>query len=132
MYLPGDVEAIDGFCFSDIRELIDIKVSQKNVNFSIFENKYLVKKSTPESKIFDVIVFARRDIDSVVIPSHIKIIDNYAFDNCSKLSNISFEQNSSLEKIKVRGFSNFAGPELIVFPFSLKEIDRCSLYAIQI
>lgn len=54
-------------------------------NVIYYENKFLLAKSDTNSDAFDVLVFARRDIDDVVVPSFIKTIVSSAFGDCIKL-----------------------------------------------
>lgn len=125
--LPTMIENIADNCFSEVRDLVNIEISSDNLFYSLFDNKYLVKKSNQESEKFDVIIFARRDIESACIPSFIRVINNYAFQNCTRLISLTFEQNSSLESIGENAFFNSLGPEEIVFPPSLKLVSVYSL-----
>lgn len=52
------------------------------------------------------LVFACRDIESVVIPSFIKVIDPFAFESCSLLKKVDFENNSNLKAIQKFAFSH--------------------------
>lgn len=54
-------------------------------NVIYYENKFLLAKFDTNSDAFDVLVFARRDIDDVVVPSFIKTIASSAFGDFIKL-----------------------------------------------
>ncbi|KAK8835627.1 hypothetical protein M9Y10_042340 [Tritrichomonas musculus] len=74
--LPASLEMIGDSCFSFASELTEIKVSPKNKVFKVFDEKCLLMMSQPGSGVFDVLFFGMRDIESVRIPSYIKIINN--------------------------------------------------------
>lgn len=131
LVLPASINNIGDRCFSNVPNLINLEISPENTSFLLFENKYLLKKSNNDSDIFDVLIFARRDIDEANIPSNIKIISFSAFEYCKNLKNITFESNSSLEIIKPSSFSHIPGPEKIIFPPSLKEINYNSFIFIE-
>lgn len=49
-----------------------------------------------KSDIFNVIRFARKDIEKVIIPSFVTKISLNVFNKCKKLSSIEFEDHSEL------------------------------------
>ncbi|KAK8837408.1 hypothetical protein M9Y10_036842 [Tritrichomonas musculus] len=120
--LPASLEMIGDSCFNAVSELTEIKVSPKNKVFKVFDEKCLLMMSQPGSGVFDVLIFGMRDIESVRIPSYIKIINNDAFDNCEKLKSITFESGSLLEKIGGYGFRSIRGQEKMIIPPFVKEI----------
>ena len=91
-----------------------------------FDDKMLIGKKDDKSDICDVLVFVRRDIEEVVIPSFIDVIGPYAFSNskleeivippkvtricecafysCKNLKKVTISQNSSLETIEKNAF----------------------------
>lgn len=74
LILPASVESIDNGSFQYVEKLTEIEISPENKHFKIIDNKYLLKKSRPENPQFDVLVFARRDIEDALIPTNIKEI----------------------------------------------------------
>ncbi|KAK8887509.1 hypothetical protein M9Y10_038557 [Tritrichomonas musculus] len=112
--LPENVEYIDDDCFEDTPNLCKIDVSTENKFFKLIDSNYITKESEKGSGIFDTILIARRDIESIVIHSHIKHISDNAFNKCKNLKNIVFEPNLS------------EGIEKIVFPPSLESIGASS------
>lgn len=54
--------------------------------------------------------------------SHIKTINNDAFDNCKRLEKVTFESSSSLETLKRASFIIVPAVEELVLPPSLKEV----------
>ena len=106
----------------DVDNLQTIKIIPKEKQkYSFYNNSYLLKKSDIKSDVFDLLVFARRDIRNAIIPSFIRVIMPYAFDKCSKLKTVSFEANSNLETISFRAFCS-SSLVRISFPSSLTVI----------
>lgn len=131
--LPASVEKIADFAFCVTPNLNRVEVSADNKFFKLIDDKYIVRESIVGSGIFDVIIFARRDIESIIIPSHIKTINNHAFDNCKRLEKITFESNSSLETLKRSSFIIVPAVEEVVLPPSLKEVgDYSFLHAMNV
>ena len=124
--LPASLEMIGDSCFSFASELTEIKVSPKNKVFKVFDEKCLLMMSQPGSGVFDVLIFGMRDIESVRIPSYIKIISDFAFYKCEKLKSITFESGSLLEKIAGYGFRSIRGQEKMIIPPFVKEIGQYS------
>lgn len=63
------------------------------------------------------------NIKNIVIPKSVKVIDEYAFNDCSSLETIVFEENSELETINHRAFASLTSLEEIVLPDSLITIE---------
>lgn len=61
------------------------------------------------------------DLQSVFIPNSITKIGDYAFDSCTSLSNVIFEQNSQLDTIGMYGFCSIAITQITI-PASVTEI----------
>lgn len=125
--LPASVEVITDNGLANAPNLNEVEVSADNMFLKLIEGKYIVKENNVGSGVFDVIIFGRRDMESITIPHHIKVINNYAFANCRRLETITFEPNSSLESIKNRSFMSTAGMEELVLPPSLREVGEYSL-----
>ena len=70
---------------------------------------------------FDILVFCSRNAESATIPSSIKVIKSYAFEDCLKLKTIEFQPNSKLEIIEKCAFSNTTIENLFL-PSSVKKI----------
>ena len=49
-----------------------------------YDNNFILGKSNQKSEIFDILVFARRDIVNAIIPSFIKQIGPYSFTYCTR------------------------------------------------
>lgn len=124
--IPSSVELEDGWC-NDTSNLkfIEIFINKNKLNYIYFDDKFILGKSDKKNDKFDIIVFARRDIKTVVIPSFIKEIGQYAFNNCSQLSIVEFKEYSKLELIDSFSFSN-TSIENIRIPSSVKRIGNSS------
>ena len=96
-FLTSDIETItissnfngfeDGWCNGLYTKKFNIIQSDEDL-ISFYDDKYLIGKSDPKNDIFDVLLFARIDIEEVNIPSFIRIIAPYAFGECYKLKHI--------------------------------------------
>ena len=124
--IPSSVsEFINGWCSlsSRICELNVIPTEKQNI--ICYNKDYILLKSDPKSSIYDVLVFARRNIENAIIPSFIKRIALYAFCNCYLLENVIFTKNSELISIDESAFDN-SSLGCITFPSHLKYIKRDS------
>lgn len=102
------VEFKKGWC-SLLSFLKDIKIIECKVkNVSLFDNKFIQLKSDMKSDRFDTLIFARRNLKYCRIPPFIKIIHDYAFNNCLQLEFIQFDDGSQLNSIGIHAFSNSA------------------------
>ena len=88
----------EGWCHLT-KNLTNISISSKNKNFKYIYEKMIVGKLDKKSDIFDVLVFARRDVDKIEIPFFIKKIESYSFSGCTKLKEIEFSKDSELSTI---------------------------------
>ena len=58
-----------------------------------------------KSNIYEFLVFARRDIETIDIISFVNILGPYSFENC-KLEDITFPNNSELERIEKKSLKS--------------------------
>ncbi|KAK8836917.1 hypothetical protein M9Y10_037443 [Tritrichomonas musculus] len=114
------VELKENWCVES-SNLMEIKISPKNKNFVFYEDKYLLGKSDLKSDVFDILYFARRDIEEAIIPSFIRIISPCAFNCCRDLQKVEFSDDSQLQIIKQNAFSD-TSLESIYIPQSVIEI----------
>lgn len=104
--IPASVESIVGGWCSYTMNLNKLKISPGNRNFLYIDNKLLVGKSRPDNDYYDVLLFARRDINKTVIPSFIKTIGPFTFSDCKKLKKIQFTEDSQLSIIGKHSFND--------------------------
>lgn len=107
--------------------LNNVFISQENKNLSLFNNKILMSKSNLNEKNFDVISFVLRNATKIEVPSSVTFISAYSFSFCTKLNDISFQENSELEVIDDKAFS-FSDNENIIFPNKVKEIGEYAFF----
>ena len=68
------------------------------------------------------------NLKSVSLPGSLKMIGDYAFSDCSQLSEITFDPETELEEIKKRAFSYCASLTEISLPGSLKMVGDYAFY----
>lgn len=98
------IELNDSWCF-DTRHITKIDVSPNNPLFSIYEDKFILGKSSKEEKYFDILVFCVRNVKKVTIPSFIKHIGSCAFERCKHLHTVNVLFDSQLQTIGTNAFS---------------------------
>lgn len=89
-------------------------IPQKVQNIQYFNDSFILGKSNQDDEVFDILIFARRDIQTAVIPHFIKKIAAYGFNECKNLKNVIFEPNSELVAIEKHAFSNSSLNEIII------------------
>ena len=88
----------------------------------VFANNLFIKKLViPESvkSLGNKMCYGAKNLEEVVLPNNLTVIPDYAFENCSSLTNINIP--TSLVQIRANAFSQTALKEFIA-PESLKEI----------
>lgn len=115
-----------GWCHG-LMKLTSIKISTSNKQYVFKDNTFLLGKIDEKSDIFDTILFARRNIKNVTIPSYIKKISPYSFSKCQFLSTVDFEKNSQLQIIDDYAFYS-SSIQKISIPINLKNIGKYSFY----
>lgn len=85
------------------------------------DNLFIKKLVIPESvkSLGNKMCYGAKNLEEVVLPNNITVIPDYAFENCSSLSNINIP--TSLVQIRANAFAQTALKEFIA-PESLKEI----------
>lgn len=122
--VPSSIENNDDewwICLSP--NLNNLNVIKNDIqNISNYNDDFILSKSDSKSEIFDTLIFARKDIETAVIPSFIKKIGKYAFYNCSKLKKVEFEKNSQLRCIENYAFCK-SSIESLSIPSSVVELE---------
>lgn len=123
LYIPSSfVELKEDWCYG-ITKLNNIEISPNNEHFTYYNNQLILEKKDMKSDIFNVIRFARRDIEKVIIPSFVTKISSNAFNKCKKLSSIEFEDHSELQIINKSAFAESSSFESIFIPSNVVQID---------
>lgn len=117
--LPSSVKELEEGWFYDTHDKLKITIlPSKNHVISYYDGEFIIGKYHN----LNAILFSKRNIKAISIPSFIQIIAPYAFYKCTKLSKFSFSKNSSLIKIGKYAFS-YTSIDKITIPSSVKEID---------
>lgn len=126
IFIPSNViELSRSFCSAN--KLIDISVSSKNNNFLFLDSSVLLGKSFKNSEDFDVIVYAKKNIEKVSIPSFVKRIGPFAFNRCTKLKHINISNDSELTSIGNNAFSSCPFEEISI-PSYVNKIGKYCFY----
>ncbi|KAK8898101.1 hypothetical protein M9Y10_000369 [Tritrichomonas musculus] len=106
LVLPSSVvDLCRGWC-SGVMKLNSIKIIKcQKENIMFYNNDFIIGKTNLESDIYDILLFARRNIINATIPSFIEKIDHFAFEFCRSLKNVWFEKDSKLKIIESYAFS---------------------------
>lgn len=117
--IPEKVTKIeDGFCIG-AKNLTEVCLSKNNETFEMINNDFLVNKKDKN------LVFARRNIESALIPSSVKKISPYSFDSCKNLKCIKFE-DSTVDELCNLAFNECTNLTEIKIPSSVVRIgERC-------
>lgn len=133
---PANLVNLEKYWNSGLTNLINIIVDPRNPRFCSLDNKMLLGKSSLEIDDYDTLVIAYRYIKNVVIPSFIKHIGPYAFEECENIDKFEIPEDSELLTI---GEGAFCGSSIsyLKIPPSLTMIDeaafeRCGLYELEI
>lgn len=103
--IPSSVENLEeGWC-SETERLTNIQISPDNLRYSYYDNKFIIGKTDFRGESYDSLIFARRDVDSVIIPSFIKSISSYSFQYCTQIEKVEFEDESQIQRIGKFAFS---------------------------
>ncbi|KAK8857664.1 hypothetical protein M9Y10_016071 [Tritrichomonas musculus] len=121
--ISANLKELKEGCFKETPKLNKINVSPNNQFYIIYDNNFILSKSSPTKEYYDTLVFSIRDIESVIIPDFIEIIAKYAFNECKKLKNIEILINSKLQIIENNAFSS-SSIEKIILPYHLKKVCR--------
>lgn len=122
--LPPKIEYIENGLFNTMKYLKEINLSSSNKKFLYLNNSLFLEK-TNDSDSFDQLIFARRNIEYIIVPSCVKRICEYAFAHSTKLKTIEFLEDSKLQIIEKDAF-NESSITNISIPSSVTTIcDSC-------
>ena len=119
--IPSSIIEIQNKWCQNTPNLIKFKIHPNNKFYINYENDFILGKSDPKSDIYDILEFARRDIEVAKIPNYIKQLSKYSFEECSKLTKIEFLNDSKIQLFDVGAFE-FTAIKEFVFPANLSEI----------
>lgn len=122
LILPPKLSMIYKENFIKTPFLFDIRVSCHNGIYQVLDDRCLYRKSEKNSMNFDNFQLAPRDIERIEIQSFVTSISSYAFYQCNRLKEISFDCDSNLEVIYDFAFAFSSMQNNVVFPESLKDL----------
>lgn len=131
--IPESVTEIADYTFAYCKSLKSIDLHDKLVTLgeaAFLECAALETVSIPDSvTTLKTYAFESADeLTSVEFGSGLKTIDEYAFANCPKLATLTFAEESALEQIGQRAFSEAVGLESITLPEGLLDIGKSAFY----
>ena len=121
----GVLTSVEGISEINNEVVIPSRVNDIDVieigNEVFADNLFIKKLVIPESvkSLGNKMCYGAKNLEEVVLPNNITVIPDYAFENCSSLTNINIP--TSLVQIRANAFSQTALKEFIA-PESLKEI----------
>ena len=88
--IPSSVTSIGEGVFAGCKKLDKFNIiSCQEKRIEYHEDQFLIYKSEPNNENYDILVWTKSTLSVVNIPSFIKIIKCFAFDNCSSLTQVS-------------------------------------------
>ena len=125
--IPSMVEELEeGWC-RGMSTINSVSIMPNNKKFAFMDEKIIVGKSDINSSNYDVLFFAVRNIQKLIVPSFIKYISPYAFDECKMLKIIEFSEDSELLSIDKFSFS-YSEIQSIVIPKNVIEIGKFAFF----
>ena len=131
--IPESIVELPDYTFAYCKSLAEISLHNKLTTIgeaAFLECGALTEVTIPDS-VKEIKTYA---FDSAVsmttlnLGSGVETIAEHAFSNCAALKNINFAQESSLEVIGQRAFSDAISLESVVFPEGLTELGYASFY----
>lgn len=119
IFIPNSVEYLEnGWCLNaDYLEFVKVSSFNQNIRYV---RKYLLVSKNENNQ--NVIVFVKKNAESLIIPSNIHIIGAYSFAYCKFVKTITFAHDSQLTRISVSAFYSSA-LEIIEIPKTVEKID---------
>lgn len=110
-----------------LKKLNKIIIDPNNPRYKIYENNFIIGKSSTDQENYDILVFCVRNIEIAKIPDFIEIIGSYAFNSCQLLKRIEFTNNSKLRIIEKNAFDK-SSIDFLFIPPTLIRIGSCAFY----
>lgn len=125
--IPTNLIELKEGCFLGMKKLKQLIVSPDNPRYSLYDEKFLICKTTEKSDIQDFLVFCVPNFEEVTIPSFIKNIGPYAFYEMKNLKRVEIQADSELQTV---GSQSFARSLIESFTIS-HHITKIDNYAFQ-
>lgn len=139
--IPESVFEMDMYAFKGCTKLVSIHVDNRNLNYTDIDGVLFSKDGTkliyyPEGRSenlynipIEVVVIGDNSFSNslkltgVLIPFNVKVIESWAFHNCSYIN--SLEISDGVTKIGHSAFGGCTNIKFVVLPKSLKVIETC-------
>lgn len=112
----------DGWC-KNTNKLINIEIDPKN-DFYLMQNDILISKKQWYDSNNVKLLFAKRNIKEAVIPSDVKFICQYAFEDCEELETVDFLFSSGVSSIGKCAFKNCRSLKKFSLPSKIEIIEK--------
>lgn len=126
IFPPSLIDLKEGW-FNGANKLREIVISPNNPRYKIYENKFIIGKSTQNIDNYDTLVYSFNINENIIIPDFIEYISSNVFQNFRKLKHVEIGSNSNLKIIGEDAFSQ-TGIESITIPSQLKRIGKHAFY----
>lgn len=120
LQIPASLQIIENGAFFQTEGLSNIEVSPQNQYFSFYDSKYLIGKSKKSQKNFDLLIYARFDLTTAIIPSFIKVLKEHSIN--TRLEYLIFPDDTEIERIEYGSISE--NLVKLRIPKTLKKIDQ--------
>lgn len=97
------IELREGWC-GMTNSLNRIKIMENNKRYSLYENSFIIEKSSIENENFDTLIFAFNKIKIAKIPNFIEIIAPKTFYGLTNIQKVEFSNDSKLKIIDKMAF----------------------------
>ena len=112
--IPKSVLTIEVGAFNDCPLLEEIKVDAENENYCLIDGSLYSKDGET------LLYYVGANVGALVIPDHVKHIDDYAFSGCSSLTAVTMGKN--VQSIGSHSFYNCVNLERVEIPDNLYDI----------
>lgn len=119
LIIPSSLSELEEEWCRGASKLINISVSPGNKRYKYVDNKFLILDDN------NSILFVRRDINSIIIPTNIKHIGPFSFSECKAIQTIIFPPQ--LETISKSSFKE-SSLETITIPSNVTQIQESAFY----
>lgn len=102
--IPSNViELKESWC-GMTNKLCNIEIMGNNKRYSLYDNKYIIEKSSIDKKNFDRLIFSIQNVKIVTIPDFIEIIGPRTFYGYMNIHRVNISNNSKLKIIEKYAF----------------------------
>ncbi|KAK8843758.1 hypothetical protein M9Y10_024828 [Tritrichomonas musculus] len=112
--IPKSMEELQSGWCKYVKYLNWITIAPNNDIFCYFDQNIILSKHNSKSEEYDTVVFARRDLMSIILPSFIKNIAPFSFSFCTKLKTIEITKDAQIFSIGNYAFAESSVQDIIL------------------